>query len=181
MPMTAEQSYALGTREGRDRINQQLRANPEYAAYLQRIGADPSGSLSDAQRQQAAAWVTQNVGPIGGLEIDAAGNLNNPHGFAQELKQWGPVAAAAAGIAAPYVLPMMLGGGGAPAASGIAFDALPNIASSAGMANAASLGWTLPAASTASSAASAGGGMWNWLTKGLGYIDKASDVLGAVG
>src|SRR5262245_12969082 len=181
MPIrTAEQSYALGTREGRDRINQQLRANPQYEAYLRSIGATP-GDLSDPQRQQAAAWVSQNVMPLGSLEIDPAGNINSQHGFAQELKKWGPVAAAAGAIAAPYVLPLMFGSGGA-AAPGIAFDALPNIASSAGMANASGLGWTLPgAASAASSGASAGGGMWNWLTKGLGYIDKASDVLGAVG
>src|SRR5262245_10173105 len=98
MPMTAEQSYALGTKGGRDRINQQLRADPAYLAYLQSIGADPGGSLSDPQRQQAAEWVRQNFGGIGGLEVDASGNLNNPHGLAQILEEWGPVAAAAGGI-----------------------------------------------------------------------------------
>src|SRR5262245_54414854 len=151
-PITAEQSFALGTKEGRDRINQGLRGDPQYAAYLQSIGGNPGGSLSDEQRKRAQAWVAQNIGPIGGLEIDAAGNLNNPHGFAQEFKQWGPVALAAGGIAAaPFILPALAGGAAAaPSASAVtALGAAPNIATTAGMANAASLGWTAPSLASA--------------------------------
>ena len=118
MPMTAEQSYALGTPAGRDRINQQLRADPQYVAFLRSIGVNTDGPLrlSDQQRRQAQDWVRRYMGSIGGLEIDASGNLNNPHGFTTELKQWGPVAAAAGGIAAPFVIPALAGLGGGSAA-----------------------------------------------------------------
>ncbi len=125
MPLTAQQSYELGTPEGRDRINQQLRSDPQYAAFLRSIGVNPSApQLSDQQRQQAQAWVRQHLGGIGSLQIDPNGNLNNPHGFKQELEQWGPVAAAGAGIAAPFAIPALFGAGGG-GASGAAAAAGP--------------------------------------------------------
>jgi hypothetical protein len=140
MPMTAEQSYALGSKQGRDRINQQLRANPQYTAFLQSIGATP-GRLTDQQRKQAADWAGANLpGGIGGLEVDPTGNLNVGHGFAEELKQWGPVAAAAGGIAAPYLLPMLLGTGGTAAGGTLASSSIPSSLSMYGPAAIASQG-----------------------------------------
>lgn len=155
MPLTAEQSYALGTKEGRDRINQQLRANPQYLAFLRSIGVDPSGPirLSDQQRQMASEWARKTLGSIGGLEIDPSGNLNNPHGFTTELKQWGPIAAAGAGIAAPFVLPALGIGGGGAAGSGVLPSAsIPGMhaavpASIASQGASAGLGGTLAASS----------------------------------
>lgn len=155
MPLTAEQSYALGTSAGRDRINQQLRSDPQYTAFLRSIGVDPSAPrLSDQQRQQAQAWVRNYMGgSIGDLVIDPSGNLNNQHGFRAELKQWGLPAAAAAGIAAPFVLPAVFGAGagsGAGAASGL----IPN----SGSALTAGLTQAVPA-TIASQGASAGLGL----------------------
>jgi hypothetical protein len=194
MPLTAEQSYALGTREGRDRINQQLRSNPQYISFLRSIGVNTNGPLrlSDQQRQQATAWVRQRMGSIGGLEIDPAGNLNNRHGFAEELKQWGPVAAAGAGIAAPFVLPALgIGGGGSAAAAGPGglipnsggaltaglSGAAPSVASQGVSAGPAALGTArvVDSANAASRAAGAGGGLKEFFTDpsnlaGLGAV-----------
>ncbi len=165
--LTAQQSYELGTPEGRDRINQRLRSDPQYVAFLRSIGVDPAmPRLSDQQRQQAQAWVRQHMGGIGDLQIDPSGNLNNPHGFKQELEQWGPVAAAGAGIAAPFVLPALgLTGGGASGAAAAAgpgglYEAAPAALASQGAS--AGLGTAATGAGTAGTAlgtAATGGGV----------------------
>lgn len=73
------------TREGRglDAFNDQLRANPEYRAFLQSIGVNPDAAirLSGRQRSQVEDFVRQQHPDLAGkFQIDPAGNINTDHG-----------------------------------------------------------------------------------------------------
>ncbi len=140
-----------------DQVNQQLRANPQYREFLRSMGVNPDLpiKLSDKQRKQTAEWVRSNVGDIGGLEIDPAGNINQDEGFSKHGKWIIPAAIGAAtlGIGAAGAGPLaglFAGGGGSAAAGGgaaaagsgvlassavptsLAMSAVPGIASGAG-------------------------------------------------
>jgi len=110
-----------------DQFNQQLRANPEYQAFLRSMGVNTSGPirLSDQQRKRAESWVRSRVGDIGKLEIDPAGNVNQNEGFGKQLKRWGPIAGGAAAtlFGVPGLFPGLLSGGGAAAGGAAASGA----------------------------------------------------------
>lgn len=109
-----------------DSFNEQLRANPQYQAFLRSMGIDPSRPirLNDRQRDQAAAWVRQHFGGIGNLQIDPAGNVNQDEGFSRHAKWIVPAAIGAAtlGFGAAGMGPAagLFGGGGAGAGAGAA-------------------------------------------------------------
>jgi hypothetical protein len=80
--------------------------------------------LTDQQRKNAAAWVRRNVGDIGNLEIDPAGNVNQDEGFSRHKKWIIPAAIGAGtlGLGAAGIGPAagLFGGGSAGASSAAA-------------------------------------------------------------
>ena len=67
-----------------NQFNDQLRAHPEYQAFLRSIGANPNGALrlSGAQRSQAERFVRSKFPDLPGkFQIDPAGNVNTDHGL----------------------------------------------------------------------------------------------------
>jgi hypothetical protein len=109
-----------------DQFNQRLRANPAYRQFLQSIGVNPDAPmrLSDQQRKQVEAWVRRNVGDIGALQIDPAGNANQDEGWSKH-KTWAIPAAIGVGtlgLGAAGVGPAagLFGGGGAASGAGAA-------------------------------------------------------------
>lgn len=104
-----------------NRLNEQLRGSPLYRQWFEQQGIDLSRpiGLSDQQRKQFAAYLRANGVQIPkGVEIDKAGNLNEPEGFGKQAKKWGPIvgAGAAAAFGIPGLFPGLLTGGGAGAA-----------------------------------------------------------------
>lgn len=157
-----------------DQFNLRLRGNPQYQAFLRSMGADPSGPLrlSDSQRRQAAAWVRRNVGDIGDLEIDPAGNINQDEGFSRHRKWMIPAAigvgtlglgafgigpaAGVFGSSAPAAGSAATGAAGLVPSSAVptslAMQAVPGIASTVGQGVTGAmsgLGSVLPAAASA--------------------------------
>lgn len=172
-----------------DQFNAQLRANPEYRAFLQSMGANPNGPLhlSDQQRKQAAAWVQQRFGGIGKLEIDPAGNLNQDEGFSKHWKWIVPAAVGAGtlGLGAAGVGPLagLFGGGGSAASGAAAGGVLPSgsIPTSLAMqAVPASIagGAGVPTGVSAATMAALGGGAG---TAGLGGVMPAAASAGGAG
>src|SRR5690349_4652554 len=156
-------------------FNEQWRSSPMYREILASVGVDASKKfkLSDSQRKQVQAKLEGMGVNFRGNEIDAAGNMNEREGFVKELKKWGPIAGGAAAMACgiPGWMPGLIGGSGAAGAgaAGAAFDAVPNIATAAGAANAAALG---------GSAAAGGGGMFSTIA---GLLRNPSTVASAAG
>lgn len=191
-----------------DQFNQSLRSNEGYREFLRSMGVNPDGRvrLSDSQRKSAENWIRRNVADIGKLEVDPAGNINQNEGFGKQAKKWGPIAgaAAAAAFGVPGLFPGLLTGGGTAAGTGgligTGLEATPNIASAAGLANAATLpgfgaaatGLTAPmlasgitgAASGAGGAATGAEGVRSGMMGGLfgrnGLLDPTSLILGGL-
>ena len=99
-----------------NQFNEQLRASPQYAAWMRAQGIDPSKPirLSDSQRKAFATYLASHgVALPRGAEIDPAGNANEGEGFGKQAKRWGPVvgAAALAAFGIPGVMPGLFTGG----------------------------------------------------------------------
>lgn len=161
-----------------DQFNKALRANPAYVQFLQSMGVNPNVpiKLSESQRKMAAEWVRKNVGDIGKLEIDPAGNVNQNEGFMKQVAKWGPLVGGAAltAFGIPGVLPGLLGGGGA-AAAGSASTALGGSA-----AGGATTGVIAGTGIPTTLASSGGGGFLSTLASHAPDILKgAGAVLGA--
>jgi len=111
-----------------DDFNAQLRANPEYRAFLQSMGVNPDApiKLTGDQRSRADRWVEARYPQVAGkLQIDPAGNVNTDHGlstawsnpwFRYPLIAGGALATAGALGAGP--LAGALGGGSGATAGG---------------------------------------------------------------
>lgn len=147
-----------------DQFNQQLRANPEYQAFLRSMGVNTSGpiTLTDAQRKQAEAWVSRNVSSLGKLEIDPAANANQNEGFGRQLGKWGPIAGAGAlaAFGMPGLFPGLLSGGAAAGGGALASSSIPtSLAMQA-----------VPGAAAGAGAAGAGAGLWAGLGSAMGGL-----------
>lgn len=103
--------------------NEQWRSNPAYAQILTAMGVDPSKQikLSKSQQKTLQSTVESQFGfkfPKG-VEIDAAGNMNEDEGFGKQLKKWGPIIGQAAlaigtgGLSLPAQLAINAGVGAA--------------------------------------------------------------------
>src|SRR5690349_4081155 len=93
-------------------FNEKLRANPGYREFLTGMGVDPDRAikLTSEQRKLAASWVRANIGDIGDLQIDPAGNVNTDHGFSAAIKNPIVLGGLAAGsMLIPGVGPAVLG------------------------------------------------------------------------
>lgn len=124
-------------------FNEQLRADPEYRAFLRSMGVNPDApvKLSGSQRSQAEQWVRQRYQGVGkNLQIDPAGNVNTDHGLSTAWSnpyfRYPLIAGAALGTAGAAGV---LGGGGS--AVGGASGLLPSYGPTAAMIKAGS---TLP-------------------------------------
>lgn len=97
-----------------DQWNQQFRASPERAEFLQLIGVDPNGPirLSDSQREQFKKFLaTKGIQIPSGMEIDPAGNLNQNEGVGKyATNPWVLGGLAAGSMLIPGVGPAVLGG-----------------------------------------------------------------------
>lgn len=145
------QSVGKDGQYNRDRLFKQIGVQPTARGDYSTV------HLSDQQRKQMKALLEQETGQsFDGLNIDTAGNLNEPEGFKHELKKWGPIAgiATAGVLTGGFGLSGLLGmGGGSAAAGGGA--AASTAAGSAGSAGAAG-------------AAGGGMGLWNTIRGFLG-------------
>lgn len=142
--------------------NEQWRANPLYTQILSSVGVDPSKGvkLSKSQQKQVQAAVEAKMGfkfPKG-VEIDAAGNMNEDEGFGKQLKKWGPIvgAGALAAFGIPGLMPGLLTGGGAAAGAGTAATSAANTGS--GLLATSTPAWATQAALSGTIAPAAGMG-----------------------
>ena len=129
------QSSQLDSQAERDRINPMLRASPQWRSAIQQMGLNPDMPLRLTGDQQRSLG-TQLGLPLSDFKIDAAGNINDFHGW-KGLPTWAKtaiIAGAAVGTAgaggmfsgAPGAFGLGTGGGGGGAlAGGAAFDAAP--------------------------------------------------------
>jgi hypothetical protein len=171
----------------RDQFNQQLRANPEYRAFLSSMGVNPDQAikLSGQQRSRAEDWVRQRFEIPGNLQIDPAGNVNTDHGLSTA---WSnpyfryPLIAGGAIATAGAINPALLGLGGTSggAAGGVLPSAaIPGMHAAAPTAIGSASG--IGAAGAASAAGGAGMSAWEQI---LGYGRKVfdnKDLIGAAG
>jgi hypothetical protein len=89
-------------RYNRDRLFAQIGVRPTA------IGRYSTVSLTDQQRHQMKALIEQETGQkLDGVDIDTAGNLNEPEGFGHYAKTYGPIVggAALAAFGIPGVVP----------------------------------------------------------------------------
>lgn len=142
-----------------DAFNAQLRADPEYRAFLRSMGVNPDApvKLSGAQRSQAEQWIRQRVPDLGGkFQIDPAGNINTDHGLSTAWSnpyfRYPLIAGAALGTMGAAGV---FGGGAAGASAGAGGGAAAGGAAAGG---GAGLG-------TAAGVAGAGGGVWSAINK----------------
>jgi hypothetical protein len=109
---------------GLDAFNDQLRANPQYRAFLQSIGVNPDRpvQLSGSQRAQAEQFVRRLYPDLAGkFQIDPAGNINTDHGVSTAWSNPAfryPLIAGGAALTAGLINPALLGLGGAGGGSG---------------------------------------------------------------
>ena len=108
-------------------FNRIMQTNGVKDGWLRSQGIDPSKpvKLSDAQRQAFRRYLeSQGASFPSGIEIDAAGNMNENEGFGTQLKKWGPLAAGIAvtmfGIPGTPIAGLLSGGGSAAAGAGAA-------------------------------------------------------------
>lgn len=168
-----------------DQFNQRLRTNQAYRQFLQSIGVNPDAPirLSDQQRKQVEAWVRRNVGDIGNLQIDPAGNVNQDEGWSKH-KTWAIPAAiglGTLGLGAAGVGPAsgLFGGGSAASAAPASLteglmSAVPANIASQGVSAGVPLG-SLAAGS--GSAAAPLGGLGLAGTAGSGLASAAKEFL----
>lgn len=135
----AYQSSQLDTQAERNRVNEALRASPQWRSAIQQMGLNPDGPLRLTGDQQRSLGMQLGL-PLSDFHIDGAGNINDFHGW-KGLPTWAKVAAiggataatlgATGGFGASGYLPGFLGGAGggggtgAALAGGAAFDAAP--------------------------------------------------------
>jgi len=120
-----------GNNAGMDRFNDQLRANPQYRAFLQSLGVNPNGPirLTGHQRSRAEQFVRAQFPQLASkFQIDPAGNVNTDHGLSTAWSnpyfRYPLLAAGAVGTAG--ALGAFGGAAGAGGAAGTGAGVLPS-------------------------------------------------------
>lgn len=103
-----------------NQFNASWRGSPLYRDTLRGMGIDPAKpvKLTDTQRKTLQSTLERSgVTFPSGVEIDAAGNMNENEGLGKQVKKWGPLVAAGtlAAFGIPGLFPGLIGGGGAAA------------------------------------------------------------------